>query len=241
VQLVLDFAPDAWTPNHTHGGQVYVTVLSGEITTREDGEETKYGVGDHWQELPGDYHVAGNATGETARVVAAFLLPKGSPLTTVEDTTPTDQLPPGPTLVYQTRTDGAALSGPIKVTQLLGEWDPGEWTPTHSHGGVGTVTVLDGTITVREAGAEHSYGPGESWVEGGTAASVGNSSDAKASVVASFVYDDSAALTTVHDDSVQIPARLPATGAADTLWVLMALGLGCVAAGAYLRRRTAVA
>lgn len=240
VQLVLDFPPGAWTPNHSHGGQVFVTVLSGEITIRGDSGDQIYRVGDRWTEGPGELHRVGNTTGENARVVAALLLPAGSALTTVEDQTPTDQLPPGPTLVYQTRANGASLTGPVDVTQLVGEFAPGAWTPRHEHGGLGLVTVLDGQVAVRDAAGERTFGPGESWVEGpGEVAAVGNPGTSGSRVVASFVLADGAMLTTVRDSTIQIPARLPATGAADSLWVAGALGLALLAAGLGLRRRTA--
>jgi quercetin dioxygenase-like cupin family protein len=61
VQTVLDFAPGAWTPPHSHGGDVLITVLAGTMTVRgHDGERT-YATGETWIERPGDVHAAGNA------------------------------------------------------------------------------------------------------------------------------------------------------------------------------------
>src|SRR5215203_322975 len=51
LQTVLDFAPGAWTPLHTHGGPVYVTVLEGTITVREAGSDTTFAAGDGWAEF----------------------------------------------------------------------------------------------------------------------------------------------------------------------------------------------
>lgn len=86
VQLVLDFAPGAWTPMHTHGGRGIVTVIEGEMTVRmEDGTETTYQVGEMWVEEPGEHAEVGNAGEAPARVVVAFLLPEGAELTTVRE------------------------------------------------------------------------------------------------------------------------------------------------------------
>jgi quercetin dioxygenase-like cupin family protein len=86
VQLVLDFAPETWTPMHTHGGRGIVTVIEGEITVRmEDGTETTYQLGDMWVEEPGAHAEVGNAGEARARVVVSFLLPEGAELTTVQE------------------------------------------------------------------------------------------------------------------------------------------------------------
>src|SRR5215211_5448695 len=45
LETVLDFAPGAWTPLHTHGGPVYVTVLDGTITLRSVGTDTTFAAG----------------------------------------------------------------------------------------------------------------------------------------------------------------------------------------------------
>ena len=34
VQLIVDFSSGTWTPSHTHGGMLLVTVLKGEQTVR---------------------------------------------------------------------------------------------------------------------------------------------------------------------------------------------------------------
>jgi len=214
VQLVLDFPPGAWTPSHSHGGQVFVTVLGGTISLRGAAGERTYTTGDTWTERPGEHHAAGNATGENVRVLVTSLLPKGVALTTADETGATSDLPPGPTLVYQTRTDGLAAGGPLDVVQLVGDFAPGAWTPPHEHGGRGVVTVLEGQIAVKDAAGERRFGPGESWVEGqGEVAAVGNPADDPGHLAASFALPKGAALTTVRDASAQMPAALPQTGA----------------------------
>lgn len=94
VQLALDFAPGAWTPVHSHGGQTLVTILEGEVTERHEGIETTYQPGESWTEQAGALHQAGNAGAEPASITAIFLLPKGAELTTVQQATPPATLPP---------------------------------------------------------------------------------------------------------------------------------------------------
>src|SRR5215831_5298640 len=50
IQAVLDFAPGAWTPPHTHGGQTLNTVLEGEITLRENGADKTFKPGEGWSD-----------------------------------------------------------------------------------------------------------------------------------------------------------------------------------------------
>ncbi len=241
VQLVLDFPPGAWTPSHSHGGQVFVTVLSGNITVRGDAGERVFRPGDTWREMPGDRHVAGNATGETARVLSTFLLPEGASLTTVANAAGTDALPPGPVLVYQTRTAGPALSGALDVVQLQADFAPGAWTPNHEHGGRGVVTVTEGSIRVKDASGEKSYGPGESWIEGqGEVAAVGNSQAQMGRLVGSFVLTKGAKLTTVREPTGVMPTSLPATGGSDSLpYLALLAGAAALVIGLRLRQRGA--
>lgn len=159
VHLILDFAPGTWTPLHTHGGQGLVTVLEGTMTRREQGAETVYPAGQGWVETPGREHAAGNASATPASVLVTFLLPKGAPLTTAQGTGG-QQAPPGPTTRYQFRTEGTPLAAPFEVVQLVLDFAPGAWTPLHTHGGQGVVTVLGGTMTRRELARTGRGAPG---------------------------------------------------------------------------------
>ncbi len=80
AQVVLDFAPGAQTPAHTHPGQVFVTVLEGEITFTSQGATRVYKVGESFIEQPGVVGQARNAGAARATVGAAYLLPQGAPL-----------------------------------------------------------------------------------------------------------------------------------------------------------------
>lgn len=103
VQLIIDFAPGSWTPNHVHGGTGLITVVEGEITLRRDGVETLYKAGEGWIEHPNMLHAAGNAGASPARLSAVFLLPKGAILTTPQKDTSGKAPPPAPKLLMQAR------------------------------------------------------------------------------------------------------------------------------------------
>src|SRR5215831_3000134 len=79
---ILDFAPGAISPAHTHAGPTYVTVLSGLMQRRVDGIEETFWAGQTWDE-PGRPHAAGNRTQSPASVGVAYLVPKGQAVTHV--------------------------------------------------------------------------------------------------------------------------------------------------------------
>jgi len=80
VQLVLDFAPGAATPLHTHPGQLLVTVLEGEVTFNVNNTDTVYKAGQSFVELPNEVAQARNATGARTSLLTTALVPKGAPL-----------------------------------------------------------------------------------------------------------------------------------------------------------------
>jgi len=83
ITTILDFPAGAGFANHTHGGHVLVSVVSGEMTLREKGTEKIVKAGESWTESPGNIHAVLNAGTATARVVAVFLLPKGAEVQTM--------------------------------------------------------------------------------------------------------------------------------------------------------------
>ena len=80
AHTLLDFAPGAETPPHTHPGQVVATVLAGEITFTTQGTTTVYKTGETFVELPGVVGQARNVGSVPATVKGVYLLPKGAPL-----------------------------------------------------------------------------------------------------------------------------------------------------------------
>jgi quercetin dioxygenase-like cupin family protein len=109
---VNDFAPGAWTPPHSHGGPVLITVLAGEITVRDDatGEETTYRPGEAWFETTTDVFAVGNNGAEDGRVVSVFLLPEGASMTTSKEGIDSDSLPPGPERIYRSSMPATTLA-----------------------------------------------------------------------------------------------------------------------------------
>ena len=82
VQQVLDVVPGAQTPPHTHPGQVFVTVLEGEIIFTSQGATTVHRVGDSFIEMPNVVGQARNAGSGRATVMGSYLLPQGAALST---------------------------------------------------------------------------------------------------------------------------------------------------------------
>jgi quercetin dioxygenase-like cupin family protein len=201
VQLVLDFAPGAWTPSHTHGGLVYVTVLAGELTVREQGsDEQVYGAGASWTEYPGVFAEVGNAGAEGARILATFLLPAGAALTAIGHAGTTHDAPPGPTTVHRSTFENVTPLTTFDVVQLVLDFAPGAWTPLHTHGGEALVTVLAGEMTLQvEDGEASTYALGEQWLEvPGAFAAVGNEGTDPARIAVTFLLPTGAELTTVR-------------------------------------------
>jgi quercetin dioxygenase-like cupin family protein len=207
-QLVLEFAPGTWTPLHTHGGMVYVTVLEGEMIVREAGaEEERFPAGASWTEAPGVFAEVGNVGSEAARILATFLLPRGAALTAVAHAGETGQTPPGPIVVHRSTFRDASAVGEFDVVHLVLEFAPGAWTPLHSHGGEAFVTVLEGALTLRgEDGDDTTYVAGEGWLEvpgeyaavGNDGAAVGNDGAAVGTIAVTFVLPRGMPLTTLR-------------------------------------------
>src|SRR4051794_38026048 len=202
VQLILEVAPGAQTPLHTHGGPGVVTVLAGEVTHRPEatGVETVYGAGETWIETPGMFHVVSNAGQENARMAAIFLLPQGASLTTAKAGTSSADMPPGPTVVSRTSMSVTKSLGNFEAIQLILELAPGAQTPPHSHGGPDLITVLDGEVTLHldATGEETVYGPGEFWTETpGLIHVASNAGKETAHMAALFLLPEGASLTTV--------------------------------------------
>jgi quercetin dioxygenase-like cupin family protein len=82
LTMVLDLPTGAGFPRHFHGGNVLVTVLSGEVTLEQDNVTKVIKTGENWTEKPGDVHAVINK-GASARGVAVMLLPKGAAETTM--------------------------------------------------------------------------------------------------------------------------------------------------------------
>ena len=197
VQMVLDFAPGAWTPPHSHGGDVLITVLAGTMTVRGSGDERTYQAGETWIERPGDVHAAGNAGSVPARLLATFILGEGAPLTTVEQAG-SAELPPGPTTVTRSSLRLTEVPSALNLVQVQLDFAPGAWTPPHWHGGPLLVTVIEGEIAMRQQGTERTFKAGELWIEyPGVVHAAGNRTSGTATVVVTFLMPKGGRLTSV--------------------------------------------
>jgi quercetin dioxygenase-like cupin family protein len=246
INLVLDFAPGAWTPLHTHGGQGIVTVLEGELVHRpEGGEERRLRAGESFLETPGHAHIAGNDSQANTRVLFTALLPKGAALTTVSGDQGGQELPPGPQVVYRTTMDVSNPPAVFETINLVLDFAPGASTPLHTHGGQGIVTVLEGELVHHpEGGEERRLRAGESFLEmPGHAHIAGNDSQANTRVLFTALLPKGAQLTTVQGapQPPAPPAALPKTGddpaASQGAWVAVLAGAGLLAAGWLVRRK----
>lgn len=211
VQSVLDFAPGAGVPTHTHGGQAFVTVLEGALTLRGDDGEQTYRAGQTIVEEPGHFFSGTNPTASNTRLFASYVLPRGAPLTTVREGAAVPAT--GPTTVATGRFEIVDPPAQFEVVQVLLDFAAGDRTPPHSHGGPVLVSVLAGEVTERRPGVERRFGPEEGWTENaGDRHAAGNESAAKASVAATFLLRKGAELTTVHEalaPAVPAPAQVP--------------------------------
>lgn len=240
IQMVLDFAPGAWTPLHSHGAEVFITVLEGEMTVRDQAGDRVYRPGDTWIEHPGDVHQAGNVGDVKASVFVTFLLPKGAQLTTVQESGDTGDLPPGPTKVYESKLEVNNSPAQLDVVQMVLGFAPGAWTPLHSHGGEVLITVVAGEMTVQRQGRETTYKTGDTWIEqAGDIHQAGNTTSAESTVAVTFLLPEGAQLTTVQ--AAAAAALLPQTGGdssrAGVVWIAL-IATGLVAAGWFVRRKT---
>lgn len=202
VQLIVDFPAGTWTPAHTHGGMLLVTVLKGEQTVRDaQGVEKIYKAGESFTETPGEYLEIGNAGQDLVTVSAVALLPKGATLSTTKEGVSTDNAPPGPTTVYKTSLVVTEPLGEFELVQLIVDFPSGTWTPAHTHGGQLLVTVLNGEQTVRdEQGTETIYKAGESFTETpGEYLEIGNAGENLTTVSAIALLPKGMALSTTKE------------------------------------------
>ena len=207
VQQVVEFAPGAALPFHSHGGPAFVTVIEGELIFREFG---KAGVpvkaGETIREEAGQVLDVSNASTARARASVAFLLPAGAALTTVQP----GVIPPslGARVLGLTRGQVTSPAASFDVVQLVFDFAPGSFGAVHKHGGPGQATVFEGEVTKREGSQVTAYPAGQGFPEVPDAVlSVGNTGATSASMAVVFLLPAGAVLTT----PVNAPGP-PATG-----------------------------
>jgi quercetin dioxygenase-like cupin family protein len=235
MNVVVDFAPGASTPDHTHGGPVIALVVDGEITLHDStGMVMKHPAGTFWTELPGHVHHAGNEGGAPARISVVGLIPKGGRLTTPEAQSAYKPAL-ATTTAMQTQFPLGVAAGEAKLVNVIVDFAPGAKTPEHTHGGPVLATVVAGTITLHEHGGTRVVNAGESWTEvPGNVHYAANEGAETARISVASILPKSAALTTPVSPA---PAALPRTGAADSSALLWLLASGAaIGAGIWIRR-----
>jgi quercetin dioxygenase-like cupin family protein len=163
--LILDFAPGAATPTHSHGGPVFLTVVDGTLWERSGGQETVLNAGDTLMEEPGRVHAAGNEGPGTARLLVTVLLPKGAAFTTIQETGAPAALPPGPTVVAQATLESPQAPGPLDVVQRVTDLPAGGVVAQHTHPGPNFNILLQGQLALDMQGTTTTFKAGDSWVE----------------------------------------------------------------------------
>jgi quercetin dioxygenase-like cupin family protein len=112
-----------------------------------------------------------------------------------------NELPPGPTAVFTSAFDVDDAAGGAQVITIVLDFEPNAWTPMHTHGGVGRVTVIEGELTRRTLeGEESTYGPGEGWLEAGEVEAAGNDTDQIVRVVFTILLPEGEQVTIAHED-----------------------------------------
>lgn len=107
------------------------------------------------------------------------------------------QTPPPPTVPFDSTFTATKQPREFDLVQRIVDFAPGSATVLHSHGGPQFVTVLEGAVTLRIAGTEKTYKPGETWVEQAGEQHLGSNNGAtKARVLASLLLPPGAAQTT---------------------------------------------
>jgi quercetin dioxygenase-like cupin family protein len=242
VTFVLEFAPGAATPPHTHPGLTLATVLDGEVTFDTKGAKTTYRAGQSFTELPGEVGVAANAGAAPARVMASIVLPKGAAPSTPQPGGPSPA-PPAPTALHLFRADALIPAGEYDVVQQVLDFAPGAQTPVHTHPGQVAVTVLAGENAFITGGATTVYKVGDSFVEApGVVGQARNAGSGPMAVMATYLQPKAEPLS----HPIPAPAapgsggarpgmpRAGVGGAHRDLPPAPALGLAALGAGALL-------
>ncbi|MBW3536755.1 MAG: cupin domain-containing protein [Actinobacteria bacterium] len=226
VQIVQELAPGAETPPHSHGGNGQATVLEGEVVLRVGDKETTFSAGEGFVETAGEKMQVANTSSARARFVVAFVLPKGSELTTPGGTSSK----PGPTVLSKHQISFDQV-GPFDLIQLVQKFAPGAATPPHSHGGNGQVNVVEGEFELRTPGSTKRFSAGQGFTEtADQAMQLVNMGTTEATMVVAFVLAKGAELTTARG-----AVELAATGPLTTV-PLTATGLWLVVVGSLFRR-----
>ena len=239
VYRVLDFAPGAGIPLHYHGGPTAMVEVDGELTLQShDGSERKLKPADTANEQAGAHHVMVNTSTAGARILVMMLLPKGAQVTTVVDTA---TKMPGPTVTFKGSYPITPVAGEYDLVNNVLEFAPGAEVPLHYHGGPAVIVGMDGELTLRAGGHEHTLKPGDLDTQAAGAQHVmQNMGAGSARALFGVLLPKGAKLTTLVEPQA---VGMPSTGNSNMLnWLVPALAfslLCLVLGGIYRSRRPA--
>jgi quercetin dioxygenase-like cupin family protein len=92
------------------------------------------------------------------------------------------------TTVLERRIPADDAPSGAQLFQAVLDFEPGAWTPLHSHNGSSYNTVLGGELILRQDGLDRTFTAGQGWVDQpGVLHAAGNQSGALARLIASFV------------------------------------------------------
>ena len=161
-QSMLRFPPGAEAPLHYHGGPGYITILQGELTLFEDGEENVYAEGDSLIETTDVLYKGGNYTNSDTVLMVTYLVPEGEEVTTVVDD---PDAPDPPEIVSETlagivhEVDDPPSSYDLVHRTMI--YEPDQEEATLSPIGDTLLTVVEGELKVSDEDAIASIGAGE--------------------------------------------------------------------------------
>src|SRR6266566_7773247 len=114
-------------------------------------------------------------------------------------------------IVAESRFDVTSAPLQAEVVQLVVDFPSGAWTSWHTHGGQAINLVLEGEITLRHAGMEHSHRAGQAWTDSsGQVHAAGNTGPGKARLLTNFLLPQGAPQTTAVQESLFEPTIMSA-------------------------------
>lgn len=227
-QSMLRFPPGAEAPLHHHGGPGYITILQGELTLFEDGQERIYSAGDSLIETTDRHYKGGNDTESDTVLMVTYLVPEGEDVTTVIDDPDAPEPPeivaePLAEVVHEF-ADPPASYDLIHRTSIY-EADQGELTFTPS--GNILMTVVDGALEIAGDTGSKRVGSGEYvLLDGGDEQTLTNPGD-----------EPAVTMSTELDTSIY--GVVPETGSAVdrtfAMWLIFMTASALLVVGAVLR------
>ena len=145
-----------------------------------------------------------------AGLLLGFAASGAVPLQAVADEPPALLPPSAPSHVAVFQVETAAPAQYDEVLSVV-DFEPGAWTYEHSYNGMAFFSVAEGTLTLRDAGKDTSYGRGQSFRrDRGAPFAIGNETTARARLIVTVLASPGAAGEARESDAAK-PSRLPVT------------------------------